>query len=79
MYTTTQIDELIQHYLSKGGEVFQIEEGTLGHGYLVLWAPGCKFATVKEKYLNEWSSAHTVRLSHKIGAKAAKIVGFNEV
>ena len=78
MYTTKQIDQLIDHYLNKGGEVFQIEEGCLGHGHLVLWAPGLKFATVKEKYLNPWSSAHTVRLSHKIGAKAAKIVGFKD-
>ena len=79
MYTTTQIDELISVYLDRGGEVFQIEEGTLGHGHLVLWAPGCKFATIRERYLNPWSSAHTIRLSHKIGAKAAKIVGFNKV
>lgn len=78
MYTTSQIDELIGHYLSKGGEVFQIEEGVLGHGHLVLWAKGLKFATVKEVPLNEWSSAHKVRMSHKIGAKAAKIVGFSE-
>lgn len=78
MYTLKQIDQLINHYLDKGGEVFQIEDGVLGYGHLVIWAPGLKFATVKEVTLNEWSCAHKIRLSHKIGAKAAKVVGFSE-
>jgi len=34
MYTSKQIDDLINHYLNKGGEVFQnLKMAFLGHGH----------------------------------------------
>lgn len=63
-YNLKTIDNLIQRYIEKGGKVVEIEEGTLGYGTLVLYNNGDKTLKefiVKEKFLNEWSSGHTVR------------------
>ena len=62
MYTLKAIDNLISHYLDKGGELVTVHEGSLGYGTTLLIANGLKTAVIKEKHLNEWSSGHTVRL-----------------
>lgn len=62
MYTLQAIDNLMSHYIAKGGEVITIKEGSLGYGTTLLKAEGLKTAVIKEKHLNEWSSGHTVRL-----------------
>lgn len=37
LYTSSSVDKLIADYLEAGGQLLQIEEGTLGHGYALLY------------------------------------------
>lgn len=69
VYESSEIDRLIDRYQEKNGEVLQISEGTLGHGELVLSGQGLKTAIIKEVYLNEWSSGHTVRMYNEVPKK----------
>ena len=73
-YTLNAVDQLIQAYIDKEGEMHQLEEGVLGHGVLMLTACGCKTAIIKEVFLNSWSSAHTVRFYNEMPKKYAKMM-----
>lgn len=59
------VEGVIDHYAKNGGNCEELREGVLGYGTLVLTAPGLKTAVIRERYLNEWSSAHTIRLYNK--------------
>lgn len=69
LYTSTQIDKLIQRYLDANGEAVQLEEGVLGHGKMLLMASGKKFTIVSEVAISEWSSMHTIRMYNKLPKK----------
>lgn len=69
LYTSSAVQELADKYAQVGGEVFEVEEGTLGWGLTVMMADGYKTAIVKEVPLNAWSSAHTVRMYNKTPKK----------
>jgi len=63
-YSLEAIENLIQKYHNAGGYSVTLEEGCLGYGTLMLYAePEKKLKTfiIQERYLNEWSSAHTIR------------------
>ena len=68
------IAHLIAQYHDKGGEVITIEEGTLGYGFMVMFGEGLKTAIVKEVYINEWSSGHTVRMYNKMPKKYKQMI-----
>ena len=75
LYTSTQVEQLVNIYLNEyNGECIQLDEGLLGHGKLVLKAPGRKIVVVTEVVLNEWSSAHKIRLYNKCPQKYKGIV-----
>lgn len=74
LYSCSAIAGLIEKYLEKGGEVHEIEPGCLGYGFMILEAPGCKTAIVKEVYINSQSSAHTVRFYNVIPKKYAAMI-----
>lgn len=74
LYSCKAIEELLTLYLEKGGTVEEIEEGSLGYGFLILHGNKLKTAVIKEVYLNEWNSAHTVRLYNKCPKKYAKLL-----
>lgn len=69
LYTSTAVDNLIAKYSDRGGEVTEVEPGTLGHGVTILHGDGLKTAVVKEVYLNQWSSGHSVRFYNTTPAK----------
>jgi hypothetical protein len=69
IYSLEAIEKLISHYTKNGGSIETIKEGTLGYGTTVLKCEKLKFAVIKEVYLNEWSSGHTVRLYNKLPQK----------
>lgn len=79
LYTCEAVENLVQRYADKGGEVTEIEEGCLGYGFLILHGEGLKTAVVKEVYLNEWSSAHTIRMYNKCPKKYAKMIEEKEM
>ena len=68
-YSCEAIQNLINHYTKKGGDCWTLEEGSLGYGTTMLCGDGLKTAIVQERYLNEWSSGHTIRLYRKTPKK----------
>lgn len=74
LYTTHAVDDLIERYFAKGGEMYQIEEGGLGYGLLILTGYNLRSAVIKEVYLNCWSSAHKVRFYNELPKKYEKMI-----
>ena len=76
LYTSTSVDKLIADYTEAGGQVLQMREGTLGCGDVLLYDEAGKLYTfvIREVYINEWSSGHTVRKYRKIPAKYQALV-----
>ena len=69
LYTLSACQDVINRYIEKGGEVITLEEGCLGLGVVACYGEGLKFTIIKEVYLNEWSSGHTIRMYNKIPKK----------
>jgi hypothetical protein len=74
LYSCSAVEKLINAYVEKGGEVTEIEEGSLGYGFLILHGKGLKTTVVKEVYLNEWSSGHTIRKYDECPKKYKKVL-----
>jgi len=63
LYNCNAVENLINRYSQVQGNTFtQLYEGVLGYGKLVLKAPQKKTAVITEVPLNEWSSAHKIRM-----------------
>lgn len=60
-YNLESLENLIQRYADKGGEVVQFEEGCLGLGTVILRNNGLplKEYVIKERYYSAYSSVHT--------------------
>lgn len=71
--TQTLITQLAENY---NYECVQIWEGTLGIGNWVCIPPteNQYYFVVKEVYVNEWSSAQTIRRQRKIGRELMTLV-----
>lgn len=69
LYNCTAIEKLAQKYYEKGGEVVEIEPGSLGYGLTIMHGEGLKTAVIREVYINEWSSGHKVRIYNKMPEK----------
>lgn len=70
MYSLDACEQLIDRYANKyGGEVLTLREGVLGLGTVLLTAEGKKTVIIQERYLNAWSSGHTIRRYNKIPKK----------
>ena len=74
LYTCGAVEKLVQNYVDKGGDVTEIEEGSLGYGFLILHGEGLKTIVVKEVYLNAWNSGHSIRCYNKCPKKYAKLL-----
>lgn len=74
LYTCSAVQRLINEYTAHGGEIYEIEPGGVGYGFMILTGDGLKTAIIKEVYLNEWNSGHTIRMYNKIPAKYAAII-----
>ena len=74
LYSLSECEKLINKYVERGGEVYTIEEGCLGLGIMVLTGHNLKTTIIKEVYLNEWSSAHKVRMYNKCPKKYQEII-----
>lgn len=61
IYTLQAVDNLIERYINRGGEIVTITDGVLGYGTTLLVGDNLKTIVIQEKYLNEWSSGHTIR------------------
>lgn len=74
LYDCDYIAHLINQYHDKGGEVITIDEGCLGYGFMIMFGEGLKTTIVKEVYINEWSSGHTVRMYNKMPKKYEQMI-----
>lgn len=70
----------IQALISKANElgyrIYQIEEGGVGYGHMLLIAPDRNHWSfeIKEQYLNHWSSDHDVRRFRKLSKRIEKLI-----
>ena len=81
IYTVSSTDEFIRDMCNKGWECIQFNEGSLGHGDLVLLAPDERHWNfiIKEVYVGPYSSGQTIRRCRKISKalqkKIDKVIG----
>lgn len=69
LYSYKAVDELRERLRNEHGYTsIQLREGVLGSGDFLCFAPDEQHYhfLVREVYLNEWSSAHTIRRVSKI-------------
>ena len=74
--TSDNIVKLIDRYIERGGQAYQINEGVLMHGDWLLFDTNglLKTIIIKEVYVNEWTSEQTVRMYNKTPLKYQKII-----
>lgn len=61
LYSCSAVQDLISHYIDAGGDVLEIEPGTLGYGLTICVGENLKTFIIQETYINEWSSGHKIR------------------
>lgn len=69
LYSLNSCEDVINKYHELDGYVTEVEAGTLGYGITVCFGEGLKTCIITEVYLNEWSSAHTIRFYNKMPKK----------
>jgi hypothetical protein len=73
-YTIKAVEDLINEYIKRDGEIVEVIEGGLGHGTTICSAFNCKYSVIQEIFLNEWSSTHTIRMYKKLPKKYEKLL-----
>lgn len=74
IYTLAAVENLINRYIERGGNMAEAEPGVLGYGVVVLFGEGLKTIVIKEVYLNEWSSGHTITKYNECPKKYEKYI-----
>ena len=76
LYSTSAISKALDFLANHGYDIITVTEGTLGYGHIIALAPDDNHYNVEiqEKYLNEWSSGHTVRNFSKISPRIEKLL-----
>ena len=76
LYNYEAVEQLMNRYLEQGGNVHILDEGSLVYGLVVCEGEGLKTAVIKEVYLNEWSSAQSIRMYNNMPKKYAKMIEY---
>ena len=76
LYDLKTCENLINNYIEQfDGAYYQIYEGSLGLGKILLYnGIGRKSIIIEEVYLNEWSSAHKIRMYNDLPKKYEKLI-----
>tara|TARA_R100000329_G_C7480078_1_gene169130 strand:- start:187 stop:432 length:246 start_codon:yes stop_codon:yes gene_type:complete len=76
LYDLKTCENLINNYIEQfDGAYYQINEGSLGLGKIVLFnGIGRKSIIIEEVYLNESSSAHKIRMYNDLPKKYEKLI-----
>lgn len=80
-YTIAQTQKLIEDYIKLGGQVCSLDDGGVGLGTVILYNQGntnLLNIVIKEVYLNEWSSAQTIRRYRKLPQKYLDLINKEE-
>lgn len=69
MFTCSDVKNLIDKYIKNGGNLIELESGTLGYGTVVLVDTTGKLKQfiIHEIALNEWASTHKITTYAKRG------------
>jgi hypothetical protein len=73
-YGWQAVQNLIDKYLARGGEVIELVEGSLGAGTTICFGEGLKTTIIQERFVNCWSSTHTIRMYNKMPKKYDKMI-----
>ena len=75
LYNLTAVNNLIDRYYQKdpNDTCLWTLTGSLVDNHIIT-APNLKSAVIKEVYLNEWSSAYSIRLYNKLPKKYEKVI-----
>lgn len=70
-----ECESLINNYINAGGEAYNVSDGVLGLGTVVLKGAQRAFV-IEEYYLNEWSSGHRIKVYYdgKLPKKYEKMI-----
>lgn len=72
LYSSEAVEKLAEKYLARGGTVTKLADSVLlEYGLAIFQAEGAKATVVKDKYLNAWSSAYTVKMYNVLPKKYA--------
>lgn len=74
MHSLEVCRDLMARYVSHNGHARTIQEGVLGLGLVICYGPGLKTTIIREVYLNEGSSGHTITLYNRTPKKYLKYV-----
>lgn len=69
LYSSSDVQRLLNLYMDKGGRYIELEEGCLGWGKIIMFGEKLKTAVVTEVYINSWSSGHSVVMYNKTPKK----------
>lgn len=72
LYSVSAVNNLIAHYIEKGGECYELIEGVLGYGLTVLFGDGLKTAVVQEVAMTHSMSGHKIRFTQQNAEKVFK-------
>lgn len=75
IYSNKVVQDVIDNYIKKDGEVTEVIEGCLGYGTTICIGDGLKSTIIQEVFLNSWSSGHTIRMYNKLPKKYEKLLG----
>ncbi len=74
-YTLKSCEELIEKYIDLGGEMHELNEGTLGLGFIILHgAVGKKSILIREYYISAWVSGHEITMYNKLPKKYQNLI-----
>ena len=75
-YTVTVVESFLSKLSEMEYQLYQIQEGCLGCGDWICLPPDENHYgfEIREVYLNEWSSAHTVRRFSKVSRRQLKLI-----
>ena len=73
LYTHTAIQDYLESCYNRGADVWSIA-GSLVDNYIIEPTDTHKGAVIKEIYLNEWSSAQSIRLYNELPAKYNRVI-----
>ncbi len=78
LYTQQEVDALIEKFSKRQNFKCYTIYGSLLDNH-ILTADGTKTAIIREKGLNEWSSAYSIKLYNKIPKKYQKVIDLLDI
>lgn len=75
LYSYGAVARFIDDCIEAGYDYVEVSEGVLGAGHVLMIAPdGVSGYEIRERALNEWSSAHTVRRFSRLSRRLENLI-----